>query len=156
MRAPFVSFSFVSGMESVRTVQLFGGMASMSLPPRMADVSDFRPVPDHQEIYTDANSDQSVIIEILVRILVSWRHCTLGLCGLIAMCPRSHARLQQWFTTSERVKTWLLVSAMPVAVQCIVTQGVWQSKRGTSCFFTSQHVLSKSERSALARMQLVS
>ena len=50
-----------------RKVDLYGGMASIVLPTRMADVSDFRPVPDHQEIYTDANSDQSVMIEILVR-----------------------------------------------------------------------------------------
>lgn len=46
---------------------LFGGMASMTIPTRMQDVSDFRPVPDHQEVYADGAIDQSVIIEILVR-----------------------------------------------------------------------------------------
>lgn len=45
---------------------LFGGMASMTMPTRMQDVSDFRPVPDHQEVYSDGAVDQSVIVEILV------------------------------------------------------------------------------------------
>jgi Ran-interacting Mog1 protein len=58
---------FCGDMYGRRKVQVFGGMASIDLPARMTDISDFRPVPDHQEIYTDANSDQSVIIEILVR-----------------------------------------------------------------------------------------
>ena len=72
----------MSGMESIRTVQLFGGMVSMDVPTRMEDVSNFRPVPDHQEIYTDANSDQSVIIELLVRVLECWSHCASEFCVL--------------------------------------------------------------------------
>lgn len=31
------------------------------------DVSDFRPVPDHQEVWADAESDRSVVVEILER-----------------------------------------------------------------------------------------
>jgi Ran-interacting Mog1 protein len=50
----------------MREVALFGGAARVMLPARMEDVSDFRPVPDHQEVYTDASADQSVIVEILV------------------------------------------------------------------------------------------
>lgn len=46
--------------------QLFGGAMSMAIPPRLADISDFRPVPDNQEIAADASTDQSVIIEIMV------------------------------------------------------------------------------------------
>jgi hypothetical protein len=53
--------------ESGRKVQLYGGMASIDLPARMTNVSDVRPIPDHQEVYTDSHSDQSVLIEILVR-----------------------------------------------------------------------------------------
>lgn len=30
--------------------QLFGGAASLWLPQRFADISDFRPIPDHQEV----------------------------------------------------------------------------------------------------------
>lgn len=44
---------------------LFGGTVEMSLPQRFADVSDYRPVPDHQEVWTDASLDQSVILEIV-------------------------------------------------------------------------------------------
>ena len=29
---------------------LFGGTVEMSLPQRFVDVSDYRPVPDHQEV----------------------------------------------------------------------------------------------------------
>jgi hypothetical protein len=54
-------------MEELAKVQLFGGMASVHLPRRMQSVCAFRPVPDHQEVFTDAGNDQSVIVEILVR-----------------------------------------------------------------------------------------
>jgi Ran-interacting Mog1 protein len=53
--------------EFSKAVALFGGAANFALPDRMRDVSDFRPVPDHQEVFTDASVDQSVIIDILVR-----------------------------------------------------------------------------------------
>lgn len=33
-----------------RTVELFGGALSAQIPERFSDVSDFRPVPDHQEV----------------------------------------------------------------------------------------------------------
>lgn len=29
---------------------LYGGAAQLSFPQRFADISDFRPVPDHQEV----------------------------------------------------------------------------------------------------------
>ena len=57
----------VVAAEELETRQLFGGMASMQCPARLVDISDFRPVPDHQEVLTDASADQSVIVEILVR-----------------------------------------------------------------------------------------
>lgn len=31
--------------------QLFGGAIEVSLPERLVDVSDFRPVPDNQEVW---------------------------------------------------------------------------------------------------------
>ena len=35
---------------------------------RYVDVSDFKPVPDNQEVWTDADRDESVILEILERV----------------------------------------------------------------------------------------
>lgn len=30
--------------------QLYGGAAQLAVPQRFADISDFRPIPDHQEV----------------------------------------------------------------------------------------------------------
>lgn len=57
----------VEAPEELEARQLFGGMVSIQCPSRFVDVSDFRPVPDHQEVLADASADQSVIVEILVR-----------------------------------------------------------------------------------------
>ena len=46
--------------------QLFGGAVIMGIPARLVDVSDFRPVPDNQEVLADGSTDQSVIVEIMV------------------------------------------------------------------------------------------
>jgi hypothetical protein len=37
--------------EQLITRALFGGAIEMSLPQRFVDVSDYRPVPDHQEVH---------------------------------------------------------------------------------------------------------
>lgn len=44
---------------------LFGGAARMAFPARFVDISDFRPIPDNQEVFADANLDQSLVIEIV-------------------------------------------------------------------------------------------
>lgn len=44
---------------------LFGGAMTAALPLRFVDVSDFRQVPDSQEVFADASSDQSIITEVL-------------------------------------------------------------------------------------------
>ncbi|KAL4457492.1 hypothetical protein ABPG75_012357 [Micractinium tetrahymenae] len=44
---------------------LYGGAAQLAFPQRFADISDFRPVPDHQEVFADASLDQSLVIEIV-------------------------------------------------------------------------------------------
>ena len=54
--------------EPTRRVELFGGAVSASFPTRYHDVSDFRPVPDNQEAWTDASADESVIVEIVERV----------------------------------------------------------------------------------------
>ena len=48
--------------------ELFGGAITVDLPTRMVDVSDFRPVPDNQEVWTDADRDESIILELLERV----------------------------------------------------------------------------------------
>jgi len=45
--------------------QLFGGTITSYVPYRFDDVSTVREIPDHQEVFADATSDQSIIIEIL-------------------------------------------------------------------------------------------
>lgn len=54
---------------------LYGGMAVITLPERMTDLSDFRPVPDHQEAFADASLDQSVIVEVVEHAAVADQEC---------------------------------------------------------------------------------
>ena len=51
-------------MEST-TRPLYGGMVELLVPQSMTDVSDYRPVPDHQEVFSDGLTDQSLIVEIV-------------------------------------------------------------------------------------------
>ncbi|KAJ2870716.1 hypothetical protein GGH93_005367 [Coemansia aciculifera] len=44
---------------------LFGGAMSMAIPKDMTDISLLRQVPDHQEVFADAQTDTSIIVEIL-------------------------------------------------------------------------------------------
>lgn len=52
--------------DAIEPRELFGGAIGMCLPTRFVDISDFRPIPDHQEVFSDANMDQSLIVEVLV------------------------------------------------------------------------------------------
>ncbi|KPI85641.1 putative Ran-binding protein [Leptomonas seymouri] len=52
---------------ATRTVELFGGAMRIRLPTSMVDVSDFRQVPDNQEVYADSTTGASFIIELLSR-----------------------------------------------------------------------------------------
>lgn len=52
--------------NSLHAKALFGGAISIMLPTRLADVSDFRPVPDNQEVLADGATDQSIVVEIMV------------------------------------------------------------------------------------------
>jgi hypothetical protein len=53
-------------MELLAERDLFGGAIVMHCPPRMTDVSDYKPVPDNQEVLADGSTDQSLIFEIVV------------------------------------------------------------------------------------------
>mmetsp|Transcript_26566 Transcript_26566/g.87084 ORF Transcript_26566/g.87084 Transcript_26566/m.87084 type:complete len:198 (-) Transcript_26566:72-665(-) len=46
---------------------LFGGAITGFLPEAFKDLSDVRPVPDHQEVWADFDTDTSVVIELLDR-----------------------------------------------------------------------------------------
>ena len=49
------------------TRHLYGGTILTTLAGRFEDVSAFRQVPDHQEVFADGKTDESVIIELLDR-----------------------------------------------------------------------------------------
>lgn len=70
----------VSGGEAVTgddwaAEPLFGGAMEMELPMRFHDISKFRPVPDHQEVFADAHQDQSLVMEILEMAKVENEAC---------------------------------------------------------------------------------
>lgn len=44
---------------------LYGGAFTAFLPEGARDVSDFRQIPDNQEVFTHAETDQSIIVEIM-------------------------------------------------------------------------------------------
>lgn len=54
-----------SSSSSLSLRDLYGGAISINLPDSFKDVSDLRPVPDHQEVYLDQHSSASFIMEIL-------------------------------------------------------------------------------------------
>ncbi|EJU05527.1 Mog1p/PsbP-like protein [Dacryopinax primogenitus] len=45
--------------------ELFGGAITVNLPDELIDASDFRQIPDTQEVFLDKESDVSFVIEIL-------------------------------------------------------------------------------------------
>jgi len=52
---------------AIRRRALFGGAMEVDLPPRFSDLSGITDVPDHQECFVDASTDQSAVLEINVR-----------------------------------------------------------------------------------------
>mmetsp|Transcript_5273 Transcript_5273/g.11943 ORF Transcript_5273/g.11943 Transcript_5273/m.11943 type:complete len:190 (-) Transcript_5273:69-638(-) len=48
-------------------VELYGGAILCEFPKSFSDVSSFRDVPDHQEVWVDNATDRSIIVEILDR-----------------------------------------------------------------------------------------
>ena len=45
--------------------ELYGGAMSIVVPKRFRDVSDFRPVPDSQEVFTCLDTSEMLIVEIM-------------------------------------------------------------------------------------------
>ncbi|KAM9958144.1 hypothetical protein ACTFIW_013124 [Dictyostelium discoideum] len=50
--------------ETFEKRQLYGGAIEIDVPRRFIDVTSYRHIPDHQELFSDEKSDQSVIIEL--------------------------------------------------------------------------------------------
>eukprot|EP00877_Chromochloris_zofingiensis_P006208 jgi/Chrzof1/1840/Cz10g23090.t1_PPD8[v5.2] len=57
--------------EALQHRSLFGGAIEVCLPARFVDISDVRPVPNNQEVFADANRDQSFVVEIVEHSPVS-------------------------------------------------------------------------------------
>ena len=62
-------------MQNTATKPLFGGALTASLPVDWLDASDVRPVPDHQEVWTEREGERSLVVEILERAEASDAEC---------------------------------------------------------------------------------
>ena len=64
--SPFLTVPTAQAPPKLETRRLYGGAITMSYPPSYQDVSPFRMVPDHQEVWADRNgTDNSIIVELL-------------------------------------------------------------------------------------------
>eukprot|EP00188_Purpureofilum_apyrenoidigerum_P000345 Plantae.Rhodophyta-Purpureofilum_apyrenoidigerum.ctg11456.p3 GENE.Plantae.Rhodophyta-Purpureofilum_apyrenoidigerum.ctg11456~~Plantae.Rhodophyta-Purpureofilum_apyrenoidigerum.ctg11456.p3 ORF type:complete len:194 (+),score=39.61 Plantae.Rhodophyta-Purpureofilum_apyrenoidigerum.ctg11456:1299-1880(+) len=52
-------------MIPLKEVSLFGGALHIGIPAEFEDVSSIREIPDNQEVYADAATDRSIIVEVL-------------------------------------------------------------------------------------------
>jgi hypothetical protein len=59
--------AFESPTSELKMTELFGGAMTCLLPASFQDLSGFRPVPDHQEVFVDKQSNTTITIEILAR-----------------------------------------------------------------------------------------
>ncbi|RKF55825.1 putative ran guanine nucleotide release factor [Erysiphe neolycopersici] len=55
-------------MTSYSRSQLYGGAITVDLPSSYTDVSNFRQIPDHQEVFLDKNGFTSIIFDITERV----------------------------------------------------------------------------------------
>jgi hypothetical protein len=78
----------VLAQETWRTVELYGGAITTQFPERFVDVSDFRPVPDHQEVRSDEMTETSRaragLLLLLLLLLVLLLLLLLLLCNASA------------------------------------------------------------------------
>ena len=52
-------------MSHLQQRPLYGGALEITIESRYFDISQVRDVPDNQEIFSDANKDESIVIELL-------------------------------------------------------------------------------------------
>jgi hypothetical protein len=69
------SMAIDDGIKEIPSFErmLFGGAMSISLPSDFVDVSTVREVSDTQECWADAATDQSIVVEVSIRLLRALR-----------------------------------------------------------------------------------
>jgi hypothetical protein len=69
---------------------LFGGALTADIPEDFLDVSDVIPIDDHQEVFSRASSDESIVIEVLDRVR-DVDDASIGRCMFTDMCELNEA-----------------------------------------------------------------
>jgi hypothetical protein len=119
-------------MEPIVSRQLFGGAVELSMPDRFIDISEFRQIPDSQEVFSDPNEDQSLIVEFVEHHDVPNREAGEFFFNDLATAnSATHAAVS---STSE-----LRSDAVP-----LLPQGTY------SCLVTGQQAIGKSRQEATA------
>ncbi|KAI8318386.1 Ran-interacting Mog1 protein, partial [Martensiomyces pterosporus] len=99
--------------------ELYGGAMSMEIPTGMVDISDFREVPDNQEVFANASTDQSIIIEILESVTQQKEEAIKYHFEQISESNDSSddeiIRIEQDATTDAASETYTLVGRQAVA-----------------------------------------
>jgi hypothetical protein len=67
----FITLQRLRKMEW-KTKDLYGGSIRCDIPVNYVDISEFRDVPDHQEVFAHPTLDQSIIVEINERVCYSF------------------------------------------------------------------------------------
>lgn len=57
---------------------LFGDAIYLDIPSTYRDVSEFRQVPDNQEVFVDQSSNDSLLVEIMEMVSFSQDHGNFG------------------------------------------------------------------------------
>ena len=115
-------------MEEPLTVRhLFGGAVDLAMPAaRFVDVSDHRPVPDHQEVFSDASLDQSLIVEFVEHLEVADAECGEAFfCDLADGMDAAHRHITS--ITPLRSDS---VPGLPEGTCCVLVSGQVTASKG--------------------------
>mmetsp|Transcript_23152 Transcript_23152/g.38097 ORF Transcript_23152/g.38097 Transcript_23152/m.38097 type:complete len:187 (+) Transcript_23152:93-653(+) len=83
--------------------KLFDGAIEVKIDPQFVDVSDFRPVPDSQEVFSNEANDRSIIVEIMEYV-----HDTEDACAAVGEHFREIAALNDALDRSHIIDVRLL------------------------------------------------
>ena len=104
------------------TTLFFGGAITATLPGHWLDASDARPVPDHQEVWLECDSDRSLIVELLERVECADAECAATHFEDVASGNGAlHASV---LTTSELLPQSLQPSMRSTVASCFMVHGV--------------------------------
>lgn len=62
------SFTKMPGLSPFKDIELFGGAIKTQLSNEFVDASDFRQIPDNQEVYVHGTIDDSIIFDLMEKI----------------------------------------------------------------------------------------